>query len=713
MKHSIGFLMAILVATGALAASPAGSQPFASQPFGVADAQAGSRTAPRQILQPIDETRLVELRGNTHPMARPEYDRGPVPDGMLLDHLLLQLKRSPEREQALARFIDELHDPRSPNFHRWLSARQFGERFGPAADDISGVAGWLQQHGIQVNTVYPSGMAMDLSASAAQVREAFHTEIRYYSVGGEQHIANAADPRIPAALHPVVAGFAALHDFRPHSHLRPHLSFPFQGFEFYELGPQDFATIYNLKPLWNAPSPIRGEGETVVVLEDSDIKPDDWTTFRSNFGLAAYRGTLSQIHPPPGSGPDNCGDPGATFDESEAALDAEWAGAVAPDAAIELASCRDTRTTFADLIAGQNLLNSSNPPPIMSDSYGGCEAGYGESGNAAYATLWQQAVAEGVSVFVAAGDEGAAECDAGLHYATQGIAVDGTASTPYDVAVGGTDFLDYVSGTTGDYWSLSNGYGGESALSYVPEMTYNDSCASGIFSTFEGYSSGLDFCNSMPGQPDLFVAGGSGGPSQVYGKPSWQTGVFGVKDNGRRSLPDVSLFAGDGLFTHAYVYCMSDPSQGGVPCQYLDPRDAFFNSAGGTSFSAPAFAGIQALVNQKTGDRQGNPNYVLYRLAAGEYGTNQDPNSANLAACNTANGNAIGAACVFYDVSSGDNDVPCKGTDNCFTAPGDTYGVLSISSTDLEVAYPSGGGWDFASGLGTVNITNLVNRWPE
>jgi subtilase family serine protease len=708
MKSCLTTFATILAAASALGVPSPGRGPG-----DISSAPAGSPTAARQIVQPLDETRLVTLSGNTHPMARPEYDRGPVPDGLLLDHLLLQLKRSPERERALDELIDQLHDPRSANYHRWLTARDLGERFGPAADDINTVTGWLRFHGFQVNTVYPSSMVIDVSATAAQIREAFHTEIHRYNVRGERHIANARDPRIPAALEPVIAGFAALHDFRPRAHMRAHFSFPYDGFEFYELGPQDFATIYNLYPLWNAAKPIRGAGQTIVVLEDSDMNAADWTTFRSAFGLASYSGTFAQIHPEPQSGPNNCIDPGATYDESEAALDAEWSGAVAPDAAIELASCKDTATTFADLIAGQNLLNSATPPPIMSDSYGGCEIEYGHSGNEAYAELWQQAVAEGTSVFVAAGDEGAAECDADRKYATHGIAVDGTASTPYDVAVGGTDFEDYVDGTTSEYWTKSNSSSGESALSYVPEMTYNDSCASNILYVFKGFTSGAAFCNSSAGASDLVIAGGSGGPSIVYNKPSWQSDVFGIKDNGRRDLPDVSLFAGDGFYTHAYVYCMSDANEQGAPCDYSNSRDSYFNSAGGTSFSAPSFAGIQALVNQRTGSRQGNPNYVLYSLAGGEYGTNGDPNTGNLAACNTANGNTIGAACVFYDVTSGNNDMPCKGSDDCYTVEGDTYGVLSTSSTELEVAYPSGAGWDFATGLGSVNITNLVNSWPQ
>ncbi|HEY6292416.1 MAG TPA: S53 family peptidase [Terriglobia bacterium] len=700
MRPLIGAFLLMIAGTGLAAGARAGDRP-------------GSSSAVPRIVEPVDESRLVQLRGNTHPLARPEFDRGAVEDSVLLDHMLLQLKRSPEQEQALEEFIDRLHDPHSAQYHKWLTPSEFGEKFGPSAQDIETVTNWLQLRGFQVNVVYPSGMAVDISGTAAQVRHAFHTEIHRYSVGGVEHIANASDPQIPLAFEPVVVGFASLHDFRPQPHLKrhPNFSFPFEGSELYEVGPQDFAKIYNVSPLWKASKPIRGAGETVVVLEDTDINPADWTTFRSSFGLASFAGTLTQLHPTsPGPG-SNCLDPGTNSDEGEAAVDAEWSGAVAPDAAIELASCADTKTTFADLIAGENLLNGTSPPPIMSDSYGGCEREYGKSGNEAYNNLWQQAAAEGTSVFVAAGDEGAAECDALRSYATHGIAVDGTASTPYDVAVGGTDFQDFVDGTTGTYWSNTNDTGGASALSYVPEMTWNDSCASSVLYTYEGFASGNAFCNSPTGLSFLAVDAGGGGSSVVYSKPSWQAGVVGIANDSRRDLPDVSLFAADGLYTHALLYCMSDTAQGGSPCNYSNATDASNNSAGGTSFSAPAFAGIQALVNQKTASRQGNPDYVLYRLAADEYGSNGDPNHGNLTLCDATNGNAVGASCTFYDVTLGDNDVPCKGAKDCYLDPGDLFGVLSKSSQSLKVAFPATNGWDFATGLGTVNVLNLVNGW--
>jgi subtilase family serine protease len=178
-----------------------------------------------------------------------------------------------------------------------------------------------------------------------------------------------------------------------------------------------------------------------------------------------------------------------------------------------------------------------------------------------------------------------------------------------------------------------------------------------------------------------------------------------------RDLPDVSLFASNGFWQHAILFCMSDVSQFGAPCDYTNPTDTFYNSAGGTSFTAPQFASIQALINQKAGAAQGNPDPIFYNLARSEYGSTSDPDKANLAACNSSKGNAVSSSCVFYDVTAGNNTVPCYGTNNCYD-PGGGYGLLSTSDKTLEQAYPSATGWDFTTGLGTVNVTNLVNSWP-
>jgi subtilase family serine protease len=683
--------------------------------------QPGSPTIAPRIVDAVDETKLVTLAGHTHPLAAPKYDRGAVSDSFPMEHMFLQLRRSPEQEEMLERSITELQDPRSGSYHQWLKADEMGTKFGPAQQDIETVVQWLSSHGLKVNTVYKNGMTIDVSGTAGQVRDAFHTEIHKYVVNGKQHIANASDPQIPAAIAPVVVGVVALHDFMPKSALvkrNKSFTFPctgcpdgFNGAPQYDEAPADLATIYNVTPLYTEKKPITGKGQTVVVLEDADINPADIATFRKAFGLSSYSGTFAQIHP--GTG---CSDPGFNGDEGEAALDAEWAGAVAPDASVELASCADTTTNFGALIAAQNLLDLTNPPPILSLSYLGCEAVQGPSGNVYINALWQQAASEGVSVFVAAGDNGADGCDAfnvpTPNWAVTGIAANGLASTPYNVATGGTDFLDSFEGANDTYWSTTNSPTGKSAKSYIPEMAWNDSCASNVLFSFYGYASALSFCNSEPGASFIDIVGGSGAPSILYAKPYWQTGVPGIPKDGARDLPDVSLFASNGFWSHGILYCMSDPTQGGSPCDYSNALDAFNNSAGGTSFTAPQFASIQALINQKAGAPQGNPDPVFYNLARSEFGTASDPDSGNLSACNASQGNKVASSCVFYDVTTSNNAVPCYGSNTCYDPSASEYGILSTSDKTLLEAYPTTTGWDFATGLGSVNVTNLVNRWP-
>lgn len=682
----------------------------------------GSATSAPRIVEAVDETRLVAV-GGTPRAAVAKNDLGAVEDSFRLDHMYLQLKRSAAQEKALELALQDIEDPKSANYHKWLTAEQLGEKYGPARQDIERVVDWLGSHGLQVNTVFKTGLTIDVSATAAQLRAAFRTEMHRYAVNGATHIANSSPPEIPAALSPVVAGFVSLSDFMPKSQLskpKSNFSFPckgcpggFDNTEQYDLAPADFATIYNIAPLYAEKKPVTGKGITVVVLEDTDVLSADVATFRKAFGLSSYSGTFAQIHPGKG-----CGDPGRNADEGEAALDAEWAGAAAPDAHVELASCADTATSFGAFMAAQNLLDTAAPPHIMSLSYGECEAdngpGFANEGNAFVNALWQQAAAEGVSVFVSAGDGAAAGCDDfdTAFYAVDGIAANALASTPYDTATGGTDYLDTDENANGTYWSKSNSATGKSAKSYIPETPWDDSCASDVLFEYYGYKTGVSFCNSTTGSAFLDTVGGSGAPSFVFSKPYWQQNTYGMPSDGKRDLPDVSLFASNGFWNHALIFCMSDASEGGAPCNYSVPLDVFDNSAGGTSFTAPMFAGIQALIDQKAGGPQGNAAPILYDLAKSEYGTATAPNAANVTACNSNKGSETASTCIFHDVTRGSNDVPCYGTVDCYVPNKEEYGVLSTSDSSLAEAYAAHSGWDFTTGLGTVNVTNLVNRWP-
>ena len=690
-----------------------------------ASAQVGAGSHSRSLItQEINENNMVTLQGNTRPEANAVNDRGAVADDLTMDHMMLQLQRSPEQEAALEKLIDEMQTKGSSNYHRWMTAPQFAENFGVAKEDVAKITSWLASQGFHVNVAYPT--LIDFSGTAGQVHGAFRTSIHNLDVNGVQHIANMSDPQIPAALAPAVVGIVSLNDFRPHPMHRMHKDYTFTsgGDTFQAVVPGDLATIYNLNPLFTAGT--SGQGQTVVVIEDTNLfSNSDWTTFRSTFGLSTFTsGSLTTVHPAPPSGSNNCTNPGTNGDDGEAILDAEYASAAAPSAAIEVASCEDTRTTFGGLIAVQNLINeSTTPPAIMSISYGECEALNGATANAAYNSAYQQAVTEGVSVFVAAGDEGAASCDADEAKATHGIGVSGFASTQYNVAVGGTDFGDTDAGSNSTYWNTTNTSTFESAKSYIPEIPWNDSCAGVLLATFEGFATtygSSGFCNSTTGKDDFLTTGaGSGGPSgcatgaastsgvvsgtcKGYAKPSWQTGVVGIPADGVRDLPDVSMFASNGLWGHYYVFCWSDTREGGTACT---GAPSGWSGAGGTSFASPILAGIQALVNQKQGARQGNPNPVYYKLAATEYG------ASGSTSCNSTNGNTVGSTCIFYDVTKGDMDVNCTGTHNCYL-PSGTNGVLSTSDSSYLKAYGTTTGWDFATGIGSVNAANLVNNWP-
>jgi subtilase family serine protease len=691
-----------------------------------------------QITHRIDDRVRVTLAGNTRPEARnPKYDRGAVPDSLRLDHLQLLLNRSPNSERMLVHVIDQLTNPKSRNFHHWLTPPEFGHEFGPARGDIQRITSWLKSKGFTINAIHVSGMVIDFSGTAGLVNHVFLAPIHYLNVKGARHIANMRDPQIPAALSRAVNGIVSLNDFQPHAmnRLRPKSAFKVQAGASGAVVPGDLAQIYNFNPAFSAG--ISGTGQTIAVVEDSNMySTDDWTRFRSTFGLSAYKsGKLITVHPNTSSSRGDCRNPGTNADDAEASIDAEYASAGAPSATIEIASCANLISTSGVIIALENLVNSNTAPPIISVSYGECEAHLGATANAAYYAIYQQAAAEGISVFVAAGNESAASCDAGNWVSFQGVSVSGLASTPYNVAVGGTDFADSYLKEGGKYWGVANGKTYESALSYIPEIPWNDSCASVLGATFLTGSpityGPNGFCNTNEGSKFWDLAGGSGGPSGCaygasdmnsagavsgtcsgYAKPAWQS-ADGNPAGGTRDVPDVSLFAGDGAWSRYYVFCWDDPRFGGANC---GNAPAAWSRGGGTSFAASTMAAVQALIDEKAGSRQGNPAPAYYALASKEYAGNTS--------CNSSLGNAVSPSCVFHDVTLGDMDTSCSSAQDLgFNAPdysgpvgcymdGEFMGVLSTANASDQMAYGAATGWDFATGLGTVNVANLVNAWP-
>ncbi|MFZ0999225.1 MAG: S53 family peptidase [Candidatus Sulfotelmatobacter sp.] len=548
----------------------------------------------------IDDDQRVTLRGNVHPLAQAQYDAGAVAPDFPMEHMLLTLLPDSTQQDVLNQLVDAQHNPESPYYHQWLTPEQYGERFGVSDADTAQIVSWLQEHGMQVEEVTAGRRSIIFSGTAAQVQTAFHTAIHTYKIGDEVHHANVNDPEIPAALVQVVGGVVSLHDFHsePMHGLVRKPSPDFSSGGAYYLAPADFATIYDLNPLYQ--QSITGSGQSVAIVARSNINIADARQFRTFFGLPANDPQIIV----------NGTDPGiwSANEETEADLDVEWSGAVARSATIKFVVSKSTNSSDGVDLSAQYIVNH-NLAPVMSTSFGLCEASLGSSGNSFLNSLWQQAAAEGITVFVSSGDSGAAGCDsASALTATHGRAVNGLCSTPYSVCVGGTEFNDLANPTL--YWSPSNSSGTQaSALSYIPEIVWN---ASG---------------------PDYGLWASGGGASAVYAKPSWQAGT-GVPADGKRDVPDVAL---------------SSAGHDG----YLIYQNGELYVVGGTSAASPSFAGVMALVVQNTAARQGNASVAFYSLAskqrAGGASVFHDTTIGN----NSVPGQAGFNATVGYDQATG------------------------------------------------------------
>jgi len=646
----------------------------------------------RRIASPIQDGSRITLKGNVHPMAQPRYDLGPVPDSFPTQRMLLLLQRSPQQETALRQFLQDAHRPGNPRYHKWITPRQFGAIYGPADEDIAVVTAWLQGHGLSVARLTKGKTAIEFSGTAAQVREAFRTEIHIYSVNGAQHYANNVDPQVPSALAPVIAGITPMNDFAPQPYIAnvgeavydpqthrfvPNWTFPPTGAFRLDLGPADFAIQYDLNPLYTAG--VTGQGVTIGIIGASNVDPSVVATYRSFFGLPPS--TLNVVI--------DGSDPGQNSAVVESYLDVEQAGAVAPGATVNLYTAADTDVQYGLNLAALRAVDD-DVATVLSTSYGGCEQNFGSAGNQFWAAVWEQAAAQGQTSLVSSGDGGPAGCDNfnGVGAAQYGIAVNAIASTPWNIAVGGTDF--YYSTYNGSasaqqtqmqsYWdTVATLYPTTSLLQPVPEQPWNRSFGLNL------YDGGV----YDPNNPRIVA--GSGGPSSCatgveatngsyssctagYAKPSWQAGT-GVPADGVRDLPDVSLFAASGENGTLYPICFA-PGE----CIISD-GDLTIGVVGGTSASSPSMAGIMALINQKYGP-QGQANFTLYPLAV------QHPT-------------------VFHDITTGSNIVPCNaGTPNC---------ALSNASDNTKGYYifgfPAAPGYDMATGLGTVDANLLVQNW--
>jgi len=609
-------------------------------------AAAQTNLARPRIADRVDDSRLTVLQGNTHPLARPQFDQGAAPPNLPIDRVMLVLKRSPEQEAALKDLLQQQQDNSSPNFHKWLTPDQFGQQFGPADQDVQIVTSWLASHGFQSIRVSKGRTVVEFSGTAAQVESALHTSIHKFTVNAADHWANVNDPQIPAALAPVISGVVSLHNFpkkpmfvrsgrtatgKVTSGANPQVTFSDQS---HGLGPADFAKIYNINS-----TTMTGAGVTIGVTARSNFNVSDVSQFRAFFGLPVNDPQVIVNGPDPGNL--------LGGDETEAVLDATWPGAVAPNATVKFVVSQDTNSTQGVDLSEIYIIDN-NLADIMTESFSVCEAGgFTQSTASTVSSLAEQAAAQGITYLVASGDGGPDSCDDPKTLPTNpAVSVNILAATPFTVAVGGTQFNDTASPST--YWkSSSDPTTHESAISYIPENVWNESCS-----------------GTCPNGIGLWSSGG--GQSTFFTKPAWQTGVAGIPTANSRFVPDLSVNAAD---HDGYVLCIT------ASCQ--NPASATFSIISGTSASAQAFGGIMALVVQQKG-RQGQANYVFYKLAASE----------TLSSCNASSTTGLpNSACVFNDVTAGNTNIPGK------------------------TGFAATVGYDEATGLGSVNVSNLISKW--
>jgi pseudomonalisin len=551
--------------------------------------------------------------GGVPPEVAAAHDIARLDGDARLDRILLVLPhRNPE---VLARLLADQQDPASPDFRRWLAPAEFEQRFGASETDVSALRDWLTSHGLEVEDAPAGRAALVFSGRVADVESAFDTELHELFFEGRVRIANVRPARLPLGLAHRVAGVLSLHSFprrRPLAHRAPANT---SGGRHY-LAPTDFTAIYNVDAL---PAGINGSGRTIGLLAQTNVTVADTTFFRSYFGLPANDPIVRLNGPDPGIQKD---------DEIESDLDLQWSGAVAPAAQILLVASQSTATAFGvDLSALYAV--STNLADVLSLSYGACELEFADVDTAFYTNVWAQAAAQGISVFVASGDSGAAGCDpTGVNASS--ASVNGLCSSPYATCVGGTQFLDTSSPST--YWNPSNDPTTKgSAKGYIPETTWS---------------------------------GSGGGKSILFARPPWQN-VAGLPADNARYVPDVSVAAS----TNTPYMAVQGHTTGTTGLVLY----------GGTSVSSPAFAGLAALLSQKAGTRLGSLNPLLYAAGRAQYGAASASAPAPLAAGSPA----------FHDVMTGNNAAP--GVAGYAAGPGydAATGLGSVDASALASALPA------------------------
>lgn len=623
-----------------------------------------------RVMRPVDPVQTQPLV-NHHPLwAVAANDEGTAPADLKLDQLTLVLARSPQQEQAFKQFLADQQDPASPDFHHWLSPDEVGQRFGLSDDDLASVRTWLESKGLRVNWISPSRTFISFGGTAASVGRAFQAELHYYNVNGKQRLSVASEPMIPQALSPVIKAVRGLYTIgdRP-SHLSSLVTSGLEssqsGAPQYSTGssqyisPADFATIYNV------PTDLNGSGVTIGIVGWAFVNLADLDNYRQRTGTSFPNPT--EVVPTAFGGVN----PGATYTtaqscsdclggQEEATLDVVRAGSVAQSAKLLLVSSAESGANDGIGADAQYLIQTSPAPAqVISISFGDCESDAGSSGVAYWNNLFEQAAAEGISVFVSSGDSGATGCDdsfAAAPSSPKAISPNYICASPYATCVGGTEFNDQSE--MSEYWSGGNGADLSSALSYIPEGGWNEPQISS--SKFQ-------------------VAASGGGVSSYVSTPAWQESAAGVPSAHRgRYSPDVAFSAS---CREGYFGCLA---AGGGSCVSNASGSFDFVSFCGTSAAAPAMAGIAALLDQRLAGPAGSLNSELYAMQAS-------------------------APAAFHDVT-----VATSGVTNCSAttpSPCNNSAPASNRLSGGESGYLVGAGYDEVTGLGSLDVQTFINQF--
>ncbi len=662
---------------------------FLTQPAIAASSESG--VARNVVTDPVDASRATAITESKTAWFTQAADIGAAPDDLVMRGLSVFLQRPAEREQSLQQRLAQIQDPQSSEYHRWLSPTEFGNRFGNSDHDIRSISDWLAASGLHVDSIANGRSQIFFSGTVADVTRALGTPLHYFSRNGEVRIGNTRDPQIPNALLPAIHSIRGLHAWKQHVSAqtvrasatagqigrRPMDTYCPTSTCSYTVFPTDFAKIYDLDGA-NA-SGLDGTGQTIAIIGRSRVDVDDLTNFQKISGTSFATPTV--IVPAGGvdpgnpattcttSNPDTCSSPpDAVQDQVEATLDVERAASIAPQAKILLIVSADVKSANGTLlddgsdVATQYAIDTDPvPAQIVSISFGACEGDVGRAGTAEETSLFNQAANEGISVFVSSGDEGAAGCAGGPDdskpTSNQSLSINAICAPATATCVGGTEFADTSNPSL--YWAASDGQNFVSALGYIPEGAWNDP---------------LD----ANGKPQFAATGG--GVSVYQPTPVWQTGT-GVPGTQGRYVPDVSFASSN---REPYFACIAAT---GGSCVVGSDNSFTFIGGGGTSAATPSMAAITALLDQKLGSAQGNLNPRLYALAA-----------------NSANG-------VFHDVT-----VASSGVTNCSVAVPSLCNNSTPGPSGLSgglAGYLVGVGYDEATGLGSIDVSNLIGNWSE